>query len=352
VGTQKVSCTGTQTIPVIAFTGCTNLTGIAMVGAGVSQAKSIGGISLSVTEPGTAYTYTLVGTPRSFSTAQYTPGGINAPPFLISPTNSCSGLSWNGNMSIQINGNVGLNGSVMGDAPNPCPGTQECKGNSSSITSTGFAATQGSAAFNGCRFSGTNTTTTLPATIADPYAAVVPAYGSPAFPKYTGTSVNPPPGPGRVCAPGEYTTAAAFQNCTYVQPGVYVLDGGWTQTVTLASGSPPGQGVLLYVPQGGAISGTFNNLPGLSAFQAATSLGNSALQGFAVWQDVTNTNPVSLGGNGSSDTTGILYLPGATLTTGGTASFTAQRIIASSVVISGGGNGGGTCNVDLCVTGP
>jgi prepilin-type N-terminal cleavage/methylation domain-containing protein len=359
-GTVKLSCTG-QTAT--SFTGCAeNVTGTALPGYGVSQPTSISSVSLSVTEPGTSYTYALVGAPRSFSTAAYSAGGINAPPLLISPANTCSGLSWNGNMSISVNGNIGLNGSVMGpDNQGSCSGGK-CKGNATTITSTGFQAIDGSGAFNGCSFSGSNTTTTLQSVIPDPYASVVPTYGSTAFPYFTGAQLYTAAPAGPNCQPGEYVSAAVFQNCTELQPGVYVLDGGWTQTVTLATGSTPGLGVLLYVPCNpphgspsncsGTISGTFNNLPGLSASQAAQSLGSSALQGFAIWQNASDTTPVSLGGNGASTTTGVIYVPGAALSTGGTASFTATRIIASSLSVSGGGHGGGSCNTDLCVTGP
>jgi hypothetical protein len=184
---------------------------------------------------------------------------------------------------------------------------------------------------------------------------VTPAYGSANFPHET--LITSVPGNG-ACVPGEYTVAFT---CTTLQPGIYVLDQGLqgNASITMASGTPPNQGVLLYLPCNppGApttcnekvnLNGQANiNLPGLSVSQVAQQprpdgtggFKNTALQGLILWQDQGDAAPAVLGGTSNSLTLrGTIYFPnaGVTIQGGGNGTnISTGRIIAKSLTMAG-----------------
>jgi hypothetical protein len=361
-GFQSIKCTG-PTLPnsnvagpSTMFTGCASISHTASTaGAGfaVSQPASMSAINLSVFEPGSAYNYQLAGSPRSYGALGGSGSGgpgVGAPALLT--LGGPDSITGGANAILHVNGNVNINNGSLGCTGGPY------------VYAFGFGATSGPSAYTPSTCATGGPTTTQPA-IPDPYAKILPTYGSPQFPYQP--RVNSIPN-GGACTPGEYTVA--FNNCTTLQPGVYVLDQGFnTQGVggtpiTMASGTPPNQGVLLYLPcnppgapttcneQFQMSGGQSLTIPGLGVGQSAQLFGTTALQGLVLWQEGRGTGGnqcvptgqgdtcgARIGGTSNSLTlTGTLYFPtaGVTIQGGGNGTnISTGRIIAKSLTMAG-----------------
>jgi len=334
-GAQTITCLGASTG---AFTGCSGFTGTsgtAVAGSAVTQSASVASVDLSLAQPGSRYTFSLVATPRAWSSQAAGSGALAVPALLTLGT----GVTVQGGHDavLTIDGVVDVNG-----------GTLSCSGNPT-VTAYGFEATAGSAAI-GCGTGGP--TTTAPA-MSDPLAPYLPSYPSTSFPQQP---LNPARRANGACAPGEYT---ASLGCSTLEPGVYVLDAGLNLgngTLAMASDAAAGQGVLLYLPcdppaapsqcsagvsMGG--NGSLSLVP-LSAAQATQSFASTALAGVLVWQDARDASAATFGGTPAASTLGMLYLPAAALTFQGNAGATAARVIAADVALAG--------STPLTITGP
>jgi prepilin-type N-terminal cleavage/methylation domain-containing protein len=356
-GFVSVNCTGYQPLtgslisgPVVAgpgtsFTGCSSAVRntTAALGYAVTQPASMSGVNLSVYQPGSAYTYRLAAVPRAYGTMGGNGNGggpgVGAPALLT--LGGADSVQGGANAILTVNGNVNING-----------GSLTCTGGPY-LHAYGYGAISGTSAFNppSCATGGPTSTQ---AAIPDPYANVAPAYGSANFPYET--QITTVPGNG-ACVPGEYTVVFT---CKTLQPGIYVLDKGLSSpSITMASGTPPNQGVLLYLPcdppgapttcnESVSMGGNSSvNVPGLSVSQVAKQprtdgtggFRNTALQGLVLWQDKGDATGATLGGTSNSVTLlGTVYLPnaGVTIQGGGNGTnITTGRVIAKSLTMAG-----------------
>ena len=156
----------------------------------------------------------------------------------------------------------------------------------------------------------------------DPYASLTP-------PSTNGLTVY---SDGAYHGPGVYTSTLGLGNSTTVlATGIYVLQAGITLGGNGGLSSGPG-GVLLYIT-GGSIS--FHGNAGVTLaplspapYQSAPTLG--------IWQDKSDTTPLSLVGNGNINTyQGTIYAPGAQVGGVGNAGYTAGAIVAASISCNG-----------------
>jgi prepilin-type N-terminal cleavage/methylation domain-containing protein len=326
-------------------------------GSLVSQAAAVSGVNISVLQPGSYYAYSLSALPRAYPAVGVAGRGAGVgAPALLTLSNVANTLNGGVNNTLTVHGNVTIN-----------RGTLTCTGSQTTVIAYSFGAVSGPSAFSPASCASGGPTSTQPI-IPDPYQNIVPTYGTPSgvprFPAPTQIFSTIPSGGN--CTPGEYTLN--FQ-CTTVTPGVYVLDqgldcrqftGGCIGSLAMANGSPPGKGVLLYLPcktnpctERLFIGGSFAvTLPGLNASQSVSSFGTNALQGLVLWQE-------GRGGAGSGDVQGArlggtscavnlggtLYLPKASLSIqgGGSGCGTGLnalvgRVIAQSVSLGGSAN--------------
>jgi hypothetical protein len=93
-------------------------------------------------------------------------------------------------------------------------------------------------------------------------------------------------------------------------------------------------GVLLYV-SGGSINFSGQGNVSLGPLTPPPYASAPSLE---IWQDKSDTNPISLSGNGSANTYGgTIYAPGAQVRGVGNAGYTAGSIISSSLACDGNG---------------
>jgi hypothetical protein len=140
--------------------------------------------------------------------------------------------------------------------------------------------------------------------------------------------VNPAP-QGSTYSPGVYTTQ--FSPTGTLSPGIYILQAGFSLNGQQAV---VGTGVLIYLTGGSfTVSGqaTLNITPPASGTYA----------GISIWQAASDTNAMSISGNGgASSVGGLIYAPGASSVTLGTGN---GGLIIGSVIapnVNAGGNGG------------
>ena len=327
----SINCTGptipgsTIAGPGTSFTGCSSSSGgvTTVPGLTVSQPAAVSAVTLSVFQPGSSDAYTLTATPRSYTpSGQPASGpGLGAPALLTLGGGDTINATTT-QVKLTVNGTVAINS-----------GTLTCTGSLAIVSAYGYGASSGPSAFSPSTCATGGPTTTQP-NVPDPYASLLPTFSQfPAKSKQAGVI-----GSGGACGPGDYTVAF---NCKTLTPGVYVLDAGLgTTSISMASGFP-GQGVLLYL-RNGSINMTGSqtlNLPPLSAQQAVQAFGNSALQGFSIWQDKGDTSPATLTGTvGSPTSVDALYFPGASITVSGTGgaspNVTSGRVVAQSIALT------------------
>jgi hypothetical protein len=127
--------------------------------------------------------------------------------------------------------------------------------------------------------------------------------------------------------------------------GTYILEQGISVTGGASLASGPG-GVLLYVTGGSVnFSGGGNvSLAPLAPPYYPSPPNPQGAQNLGIWQAASDTNPLTLSGNGSANTySGTIYAPGAQVTSGGNAGYTAGAVEAAS--LSCGGSGHGTITI-------
>ena len=184
---------------------------------------------------------------------------------------------------------------------------------------------------------------TVPWTIDDPLADVVPpTLGAPA-PGSTGTATNPDTW--RVTTdvvltlqPGTYY-GGFYSNCTctiYMAPGVYIMAGGG---FTKAGGTTfVGNGVMIYVTENPTnATGDGAPMPFDLAGSGALDLSpatSGPYAGIALWQDASVTSDFRM--RGSNDLAeGIFYVPGATMDLSGDADLGSVQLIVNDLYLHG-----------------
>ena len=215
-GFQTLSCT-VPPPPSTSFTGCSGGTGSVDPGAQVSQSQSITNVSISVTEPGSGYTYSLQASPRVW--ASRLSGGLGQAGASGAAVVSLGNVTLSGNAAITVlNGNVNINGTL----------------DVTGLTGAGITTPGGVAP---------NTTTQ----VTDPLQPFVPSSVT------TSGIVNPPTctiTTNTTLSAGVYTCHLTIKSGVVILgPGVYQFDGGINvQGGQLTYSGPLGQGVLIYLP--------------------------------------------------------------------------------------------------------
>jgi hypothetical protein len=161
---------------------------------------------------------------------------------------------------------------------------------------------------------------------ADPLALIPP-------PSTTSLTVQPSiPGYGNyTMSPGIYNGGVTFgggMNIT-MSPGIYYIQGGG---FTVANGvTLTGTGVTIYIAPG---SGAFSFQGGGVINLSAPTSGTYA--GLVMYQDRSNTNPISIANGTTTTITGTLYAAGSTITFAGGAQLSqfGSQIIANEVNLS------------------
>jgi Putative Flp pilus-assembly TadE/G-like len=152
--------------------------------------------------------------------------------------------------------------------------------------------------------------------------------------------------------PGVYRGGIKIQQSAHVKlsSGVYILEGGGLEVSDQARLS--GSSVLFYNTSGSYAAGPITiNSQGKIKVSAATS---GLYQGISIFQDRSNTQSLSLTGNGNTDFEGTVYAPLAAVNLtangggNGKADIVGGAYVCKSMVISGTGN----INVDLNGNGP
>ncbi len=140
--------------------------------------------------------------------------------------------------------------------------------------------------------------------IADPYASLaLPPTPWPAG--LLSSRTDPCKSAANGGGPGYYASEVDLGNnetCT-LEPGLYVISNTWTGK---NDSQYVGPGVTLYVRNGGYLD--FKN-----GAAALTPMTTGALAGFSVVYDRTNTNMLSLQGNGTTEISGKVYVPSSLL---------------------------------------
>ena len=263
-------------------------------------------VTISLTEPGSNYAYTLQASPRSQS-------GVA----LLSLGNA----SVQNGATITVDGNVDVNGTITDPGAPP-----------------GLTATGG-------KHQNTNVTDVVAAGLPDQVTTFPPnIVPSCSFPS------------------GTFTLAAGTYNCQLVvgptatvtlSPGVYQLNDGISVSGTLnytTNPSSQGEGVLLYLPCSGPCNegafiapGASVTLPPLTAAQSVTASTSAtinpktpALQDMWFWQAGGDSSEDDLIGNGQGgQTSGIFYAPSATADLSSSSGSDATGdIIAQTVITS------------------
>lgn len=290
-------------------------------------------VTLSAQESASAYHFDLLASPR-LSTPQslgVSPGGSPFPPplFLLgqtAPSLTCSGSSQS---KIIVNGAAFLDSTANGAG-------QISGGSSFSATQIYTADPNPSGAITG------NYAPKPPiyaSAESDPYAGLTP-------PSTTGLNVY---SDGAYHGPGVYTNTLTLsgQSSTTFAAGIYILQNGISVSGGANISNAPG-GVLLYVSAGTitlAGSGTVTLTPMASPYSFLTAPNLGIWQADAmiapnlgIWQAASDTNPISLSGNGSGNTfSGAVYAPTAMVGSAGNGNFTADSIIASGLTCAGNG---------------
>ena len=322
-GRQTVTCPAPQP-PTVAFTGCTSsATGTIVQGTVMYQQQSISEISMSITEPGSAYTYSLQASPRSWASRTSGDGGQagGAGAALV----SLSDVTLSGTASLNVLGSVDIVGSL----------------DTSNLSSGGLTATGHQS---------------IGSPITDPLAPFLPSSATTTGGPYGSASSPCPLNP--MMSPGEYQCPFELQNGDNItlRPGVYQLDSG----ISVAGGATlsASGGVLLYLPctanncseTATFASGATVDLDPLNASQALAASGgmSTALQDVWFWQASTGPGTTLIGNGSGGQTDGMAYAPMAPIDLSNSSGNDAiGGIIANGITMDGTSPGG----TSLLVTG-
>ena len=321
------------------FSNCTGPNVTARGGATVTQG-AVSGVHISVNQTGSSYRFSLIGSPRSSTLADFGPcAGSNCTfPSLITLGSNPGGVSDGGNGTVTVAGGMMVDG-----------GGISCGGASSINVSGGVDSS--SSVSNTCGQVAPLTQPFLP----DPISPQLP---TPCFPQLALSSTDG--SSTGTLQPGRYTNQISFNNgTTYMEPGVYELDGGISlagnANLDLEPGTPAGQGVLLYVPGPGPYQsgcaqvgvaqaiglggGATVDLPALGNGPVPASLANvPVLQQLWIWEDgsVPAGTTATLGGNATNgQIAGLAYLPATTVSLHGTPGEVTGKIIAANLSLIG-----------------
>ncbi|MFT3895219.1 MAG: pilus assembly protein TadG-related protein [Anaerolineales bacterium] len=128
-------------------------------------------------------------------------------------------------------------------------------------------------------------------------------------------------------SPGNWTGAFPPNGVTYLQPGIYCVDGNFSIN---GGDTLIGDDVVIYLK-----TGTLKWNGGATIRLNAPDSGD--LKGLLIYQPPTNTNSVTINGNGDSAIVGSIWAPGAQVVVegGGGASGLECQIIGDTVKLSG-----------------
>lgn len=286
-------------------------------------------VTVQVTEK-SGFTYSLTATPRQQSTNGVTPP--NPPSLLLLGSGSsvinCSG---SGTGSLNVNGVAAINSTSSGSiSGNYTLNASNVYSQSSSPVSSGPPPVT------------YNSATTQPLSqgpaIPDPYADLP---DPPTSGITVRTVTNSLPGP------GVYMNAVSITSSQLSIPtGVYIFEQGFTIAgspgTTVSSG--PG-GVMFFIGIPNAPVGTpqpaIYDVSG-NGIMNLTAMTTGPYAGVTLFQSRTDSNQLSVTGNGSSSTYGgVIYAPDATVNTGGGGGLTSAGIVAAGL------NCGGNADVNI-----
>ena len=164
--------------------------------------------------------------------------------------------------------------------------------------------------------------------VADPYASL-------AMPPVTGTCSNP--ANSGTLDPGNYCKMD-LKNTVTLNPGVYVINGG-SLTIN-ANAAVSGTGVTFYLTNGATVKMNGNSDVQVSAPTSGT------YSGMLFIADRSNSNGITINGDGTSSMTGVIYAPDASVSYignfGGANGCT--QIVANTVSWSGNASFSANCS--------
>lgn len=164
---------------------------------------------------------------------------------------------------------------------------------------------------------------TTVASVTDPFSSMtLPIPTS----SYTSTASHSDP-----CTegPGVYGDVTLPNSACQLSPGIYVITGAWAAKNNTVLTNKPG-GVTLYLKPTGSLDLKNGSMTLTPALTGATS-------GFVLLADRTNTNALTLQGNGSTELTGKVYAAGAQLSFNGNSCF---GFSGGPIVVAGAGSVG------------
>ena len=282
-------------------------------------------IKMQVTEnnaPASAtipYSFTLTASVRTQSGSK--PDSASPAPLVLLGRSGCggsenttglsveSGPSFVGTVNVHVYGQTFVN-TVNGSG---CPAINLSGGATYQADSTTSILQGGtcSASGNGSTCPTGSAVASYAPALADPYAALVPPVG--------GANRSGCSGPGTYM-----TTLTVSSNCT-LSSGTYVFDNGIKISggASLTSSGP----VLLYV-KGGSFDAS-----GAGPI-TVTGMSSGPYEGLVLWQDKSDSNPISLGGSngGTSSFGGAIYAPAAEVSALVSTFFSANTVNALGIV--------------------
>jgi prepilin-type N-terminal cleavage/methylation domain-containing protein len=329
-GSVALTCTGFGTdssnnLP--DFTGCSTsqVTGKAVIGRSIVTQSSISGIQLAVTLPGSHYTYSLLGSPRSGPPGLTPQGGSNPTLLLLGPNGYTKTGSSGGTTVTQ--GSVVIDGGQV-----TCVG-----GGTSGNINTPSGSGPGQVDPNPPTPSSKQCSNTVygVSPVPDPVAPFLPLC-------FTGQPTPAAPVAG-VQQPGVYPNGLSGT----IGPGVYEVTGGTVKNLQYSG--PATEGVLVYLAGNGTVcndntdytpavnlqGGLSWSLAPLSQGQSLQTFGSAGLSDVFFWQDAENNSAVNAGGTDSIQSAGTMYAPTAVITTNGHLAITSGRMVVSGFSGSG-----------------
>jgi Flp pilus assembly protein TadG len=238
-------------------------------------------------------------------------------PFVLILDGSANGaLSMNGSGTLDVSA-----GSIQVNSSDSCG--LKIAGNSGTITAQSTKIVGSSCAGNGLVGS---VASGAPA-ISDPLASLPEpsSAGMSSLPAITGSGTY---------SPGYYPGGISMNGGTAVLlPGVYVIGSQNPGKGVDLHGSAflSGDGVTLFLESGASLGISGNG----AGFRLTPPL-TGTYAGITIFESRSDTQDASLGGGGSIDLQGILYVPSATITLAGSADRKFGRLIADQVSVSGG----------------